>query len=456
MRRVAPLVLLLVLAACTASRVKPSADITIEGSVQRANGRPVADMRVSLAREGDAGDVFIAVTSIGLACLGAEPRPAVCDRARTTTTDADGRFDYRLKGRDTQATFGTSAVMGLTTALQAKELEADGSSTTYRFHAQTERLDLPVRLWEPTLDARTGSFGARVTFPRVPPGFLPGELRRVSFEYAISFVRGRESVWLIDPATTSTRFDPRVLEDSTGTMRVIGKVNSVDVSDVLGDEVAVALRSGSREYASPLDAPPSRGKSCSVLDAQGRPVTQAPCRLTDGDFGKEFRPVVCVNSNDCTEPVHRVAMIDMGAAGPVDLMVVRGCRHGGCRVEVSSDAKRWRMAGLTAEEQAAISTAGERSARYVRVSGSVDFLTEVSVWRGRPRVPNASLLVAPSRFPTGGSGRGASPAAAGPSKTHDDQGVWPLIATGLLGAVAGGLVVAFARRRGSSRMSRAG
>ena len=454
MRRVAPVALLLVLVACTASRVKPSADIAIGGLVQRANGKPVADTKVSLARESDAGDVFIAVTSIGLVCLGSGPRPAICDSARTTTTGADGRFDYRIKGRDTQATFGTSAVMGLTTALAPKELELEGSSTTYRFHAQTERLSLPVRLWEPTLAARTASFGGRVTFPRLSAGFLPAEIRRAPIEYSIVFTRGTESVWRIDDTTPDTRFDPRVLEDSTGAVGAIAGVNRVDVSDELGDEVAVALRSGLRQYASPLDAPPSRGSSCSVPDGQGKPVSQAPCRLTDGDFGKEFRPAVCANADDCTEPAHRTATIDMGAPGSVELIVVRGCSRGGCRVEVSSDASRWRMAGLTAEDQAAISTPGQRNVRYVRVSGTAELLTEVSVWRNRPRIPNASLLVAPSRFPTGGTG--ASPASARSTDGDDDRGVWPLIATGLAGAAAGGFAMALLRRRGSSGMRRAG
>jgi hypothetical protein len=453
MRRAAPVVLLLVLAACTASRVKPEANISISGSVHQANGKPVTGAKVALVREGDPGDVFITVTTIGLACLGPNPRPTVCDRAQTTTTSGDGRFDYKLKGRDTQATFGTSAVLAILTAMEAKELEVDGSSITYRFHAQTEELSLPLRMWEPVLAARTGSFGARVTFPRVPSGVFPAEIRRAPVRYAIEFDRDDEAVWRIPKATPNTRFDPRVLEDSTGTMRAIAGVSSVDVPDTLGDEVAVALRSGTRAYASPLDAPPSRGKPCSVPDAEGNPVTQSPCRLTDGAFEDDFRPVVCAGRSGCTEPPHESATVDLGATGPVDLIVVRGC-FDSCRVETSSDAKSWRLAGVTSSELAAVSPTGAVRARYVRVSGRVDRLWEVSVWRDLPRVPDASLLVAPPRFPTGGSGRGSTTNAAGPG-AGDDQGVWPLVATGLLGAVAGGLAVAFARRR-SSGVRRAG
>ncbi|MFY9587255.1 MAG: hypothetical protein WAT66_07365, partial [Actinomycetota bacterium] len=200
--------------------------------------------------------------------------------------------------------------------------------------------------------------------------------------------------------------------------------------------------------ASPLDPPPSRGRPCTIPDAQGRTVAQAPCRLTDGEFGQEFRPQVCGGESGCTEPPHTETTVDLGAAVPVDLVVLRGCDRT-CRVETSPDNRRWRLAGVATEDLAALTPAGGRRERYVRVSGAVDTLNELSVWAGAPRVPDASLLVSPQRFPTTAPGEGNSPGALRRLDKDDDLSLWPFVATGLLGAVVGGLVMALTRRRSS-------
>jgi hypothetical protein len=229
-------------------------------------------------------------------------------------------------------------------------------------------------------------------------------------------------------------------------MRVVAALQRVDVSDELGDEVAIAMRSGARPYASALDPPPSRGKLCSVADARGNAVPQAPCSLTDGRFDTEFRPTACATPRCASEPAHDAAIVDLGRAVRVDLIVLRGCGDR-CSVETSTNAASWRLAGVAAADPAAVTLASPRSARYVRVTGtsSVDRLTEISVWAGRPAVPDASLLVAPGSFPVDGGSKGGSPRAV--TDGDDDLGAWPLVATGLLGAAAGGLLVALARRR---------
>lgn len=436
--------LLLLASACTASRVNREQDVTVTGTVLRAGNAPVAGAGVSLVREGDAGDVFLTIASVGLACLGDKPRPATCDDAKRTITRSNGEFRYELKGRDTQATFGTSAVLAVSTSLAPRSNEAAGSSTTYRFHAQTRTLRLPVRLWEPSLTARTGSFGARVTFPRVPRDLFPPQLQRGSLSYSVEFARGDETLWRIDRATPVTRFDPRVLEDSTGSMRVVAGMQRVNVSDQLGDEVAIAMRSGARAYESPLEPPPSRGKPCSVSIGDGEPVPQSPCGLTDGGYLEEFRPTVCATPR-CNDLAPRAATVDLGRGERVDLIVVRGCADR-CRVETSTNAAIWRLAGIASADPVAVTIATPRSARYIRVtSSSLHRLTEVSIWTGRPAVPDAALLVAPAPFPVGG---GARRGAAPPGITKDDDlGPWPVVAAGLLGLAVGGLLVAFARWR---------
>lgn len=435
----------LLLFSCTASRVNPKADINLSGTVQRHGGLPVAGARLALTREGDPGDVILTVASLGFACLADTNAPAICDDARITTAGSNGAFSYKLKGKDTQSTFGYSAVLSLTSSLPAKADEVAGSSTTYRFHVQTETVGIPIRLWEPSVAARTGSFGARVSFPKLPPDLLPRQIERTPPRYTIEFTRGDEIVWTLPQARPITTFDARLLEDSTGTMRVIVSASNVRVSETLGDQIAFALRSGARAYESPLDPPFSRGKGCSVADEKGKRFSLSPCGLTDGDFGRAFAPSVCTGTSGCTEPRHASAVIDLGSAVGVDLIVLRGCEQS-CRVETSTDGRTWRSAGVAQDTEAAISFSSSRRARYVRVvTPFVDSLTEVSVWDRRPRLPNASLLVTPGRFPTGNGGTRA-PGASSPAKSGG-FGWLTVVAAALLGVVGGAAAVLIARRR---------
>jgi hypothetical protein len=331
----------------------------------------------------------------------------------------------------------------VTTELPAKSDEVTGSSTTYRFHVQTKQLQLPIRLWEPAIGARTGSYGARATFPALPAGLMPRELR-APIRYTIDFTRGNEIVWELANVRSVTTFDPRLLEDSTGTMRVTAWASGLHVSDRLGDEVAFALRSGARAYESPLGPPASRGKDCSVVDGRGTLHRLSPCGLTDGDFARAFSPSICTDGSRCVEPSHEAAIIDLGRAAPLDLIVVRGC-DAPCRVDTSVDLRSWRSAVVAQSDRAAFSLA-PRPARYVRVSSaSVDALTEVSAWSGMPRLPDASLLVSPATF----RGRTASGAPApGFAKPAGRSLWWVIIAAALIGAlIIGATVSSIARRR---------
>jgi hypothetical protein len=442
--------LTMLMVACTASRVDPKADISITGSVQRAGGVPVAGSRLAMTRESDAGDVLLGIATIGLACLDRGAAPAFCRSARITSTRSNGGFTYQIKGSDTQSTFGYSAVLSLTTVLGRKANEVSGSSTTYRFHVQTEKLNLPIRLWEPSLAAGTGSFGAKVSFSRVPAGLIPAQLGRGGQRYSVVFARGNEVVWRLGAARSGMTFDLRVLEDSSGAMRVVASSTGLRVSEGLGDEVAFVMRSGARPYESPMDPPVSRGLGCSVVDEHGKRYPIAPCDLTDGTFEKEFRPIICTGATGCVEPRHTAAFIDLGRRISATLVVVRGCQDA-CRVETSVDARTWRLIGVAQSEQAAFPLTRSVPARYARVSGSpsVDGLTEISVWHGTPRVAEGSLLVSPQRFlpaPTP-TPTNNDQAKSGSSSTDDGFNFWVLIAAVLLAGVAGAAVGLFVRRK---------
>ena len=442
MRRVACAAATLILTlgtACTFSRVKPNADVDIAGSVRTADAA-VPGVRLAMQREGDVGDVLLTVASIGFACVNGTDSPAICHHARFATTDSTGKFVYHVKGRDTQSTFGGSAVLSISVALPAKPDEAAGASTTYRFHVQTEKVDLPIRLWEPALDERVTPAGVQVNFPAPDAGLIPRQLNR-GVRYTVEFIRGSEVVWQVSPVQPGAVFDPRLLEDTSGTTRVIATASSLHVSESLGDEVAFAMRSGARNYTGSAGAPLSRGATCSVESA-GRTYPVAPCRLTDGVFGTPFAPVICGGPAPCSEPPHESAVVDLRRSARVDLIVVRGCRNA-CRVEASLDGTTWRLIGVGQDDEVAFPLAQARSERYVRVSGpnEVDGLTEVSVWGpARPAQPR-SLLVAPKPSP-------GARAAGRTSRARSN--VWIVIAVGMLGAVVGGLIVWLTRRRSTT------
>ena len=437
------------LASCTASEVDPEARIDLDGRVARADGKPIAGTRVALSREADAGEVFAVFASLGLACIDAHTD--VCLGARVTTTASDGSFTYKLRGRDTQGFAGQASTMVLTTGGGPRADEVAGPITTYRFQVQTEALDVPVRLWEPRLEGRTGSFGARVTWTKVPAGLLPG-LNTGSVGHTIEFRRGDELVWIVEQARSNFAFDPRLLEDTQGTAAVTAAVEDQRVADERGRRIDLVLRSGARAYDSPAGAPTSRGRSCSVAEESGRLVVQASCRLTDGELGEEFMPSICGGQTACVEPAHTAAVIDLGAQRPLSMIVVRGCDYG-CTVETSRDGERWRTGGTATmrREDNAFRLSPLVRARYIRVtSRSVDTLREVSAWTGGPRVAAGPLFVSPGAIEPGGNaspGATGSPQAVVPIPKSSGISFWRLVALGALCAVLGALVATLLGRR---------
>jgi hypothetical protein len=139
-----------------------------------------------------------------------------------------------------------------------------------------------------------------------------------------------------------------------------------------------------------------------------------------------------------------MAVVDLSRPLGVDLIVVRGCRDR-CVVETSTDLRAWRLVGSTDAERAAFPVASRWPARYVRVSSPfIDDITEISAWSGRPRLPDASLLVAPNRFPTASGG--ASSASPGRTKPSG-FGWWAVVAAALIGSVVGATAMLLARKR---------
>ena len=431
--------------ACTASEVDPEARIDIAGTVRRQSGAAAADVRIALRREADVGQVFTVFATLGLACI--DQRTNVCRGARVARAGSDGRFAFRLTGRDTQGFVGQASTMVLSSGLAAGDDEAAGPISTYRFQVQTEKLDLPVGFWEPRLEGRTGPFGARINWTAVPSTVLPPSLGGAPREHAIEFRRGDELVWRVVRARSGVAFDARVLEDTAGGASVVAALDGEPVSDQLGRKIDVVLRSGARAYQAPAGAPPSRGAACSVSGADGKLIAQSPCRLTDGEYADGFAPSVCGGASGCVEPLHRSVMIDLGARSSVALIVIRGCT-GRCTVETSTDARGWRTAGVASAENTALGVTPLVAARYVRVSSTttIDRLREVSVWGSGPQLRGGSLFISPEAVPPGPGGSPTNRAADGTDA--DGGGDWlRLVALGALCAAGGAFAAVWLGRR---------
>ncbi len=371
MRRVLVVVLLAVtLAGCESSQVDRSATVQVSGRVVRADGSPAAGAVVGLEPRPNAGEVLGSALLVPLtlftACL-ADPPPEVCRgrSVRRTTAGADGTYSFQLKGKDTQGFLGTATTLALTAEVAPAAGEVAGAAVTATFKVQTEQLTLhDLQLWQP-----------KVT---VGPGKVNWEGRAGAGSYQVLVEdTATRAVWAFDDAKkTEVSFDQRILEDTSGSLAV----STSDRDTAEGTTVGITRRSGRVAYRSTAGAPPSRGRPCAV--GTGAPST-SPCPLTDGEFttpapqaATTTTTAAAAAGGSTTTPAPQTATVDLGQSRSVSLVVVRGCP---CEVEGSTDGRTWtalgRSTGFTA-----VAPPRATSVRYVRLTGSLSNLREVSVW----------------------------------------------------------------------------
>jgi len=361
------LVLALTLAGCESSQVDRAATVQVSGRILRADGSPAAGAAVGLEPRPSAGELLGSALLVPLtlftACL-ADPPPEICRgrSVRRTTTAADGTYSFQLKGKDTQGFLGTAATLALTAEVAPAAGEVAGAAVTATFRVQTEQLQLhDLQLWQP-----------KVT---VGPGKVGWEARNGSTSYQVLFEdSSARPVWsFADAKKAEVTFDPRVLEDTAGTLAV----SSSEKATAEGTTVDILRRSARVEFRSAAGAPPSRGRPCSV----GRNVpSTSPCPLTDGDFATRLPPppptTTTAGTTPTTAPAPDVATVDLGQSRNVTLVVVRGCA---CQIEGSADGKVWTALGRSTGDTA-VALPRPAPARYVRLTGSSTDLREVSVW----------------------------------------------------------------------------
>jgi hypothetical protein len=355
------------LASCSASRIKPTAIVHISGRVVSSTGVGIPGVHVLMLREVDLGQALfgglIAVGTLSAVCYLPDP-PAVCDRARRTTTDAHGDYAFTLTGQDTQGSFGTAATLDVV-------LDAGPGSASLRFTADRAVVHLPVvHRQRPgaavTREGRVLSIGAD------PVAATAGS----DATYGVRFLQGTDVVWSQPLDGRHGRIDTRVLEDLRARPVIV-----VDTR-LAGGAGAGDVRA---EYTGPAlgpvrgpGAPPSRGRPCSAVTGTSPTAVfpSAACAFTDGDLFGDARL-------SAGGKVVDGVVVDLGRVRPVGLVVVRGFA-GQVVVELSGDGRHYTTAATLNANASPIAVDITGRARFVRVrapSGLDESLaTEVSVW----------------------------------------------------------------------------
>lgn len=215
-RRARPLLvafgLLLVTACSETSRVDPDAIVTVAGQVHAADGTALTDRPVRLATGVGAGDAAFAIFTLGLACTA-----DVCgDDVRTTTTDAEGRYQIEVEGRDTQTSFGGVRPQLVSAVAAPRVNEVSGGSITASFVVQTTQVDLStLRVVDPMLTLRSSASSVDAAWKAA-----------AAAPYTLTFEQAGITsvpVWELASGQASAGVDERVLEDTRGRAILFGR-----------------------------------------------------------------------------------------------------------------------------------------------------------------------------------------------------------------------------------------
>lgn len=413
-------------------------DGSVTGTVRRADGTPAGGAAVTLTQEANGfeqiGNVLAVAFTGGLACLDRHPgAPCAGPNARTASTGADGAYRLALGG--TPAGGHSTDNYLLSTALPAAGTRTSGATLSAEFRLTLPNHVVPaLTMWEPATAVAFDGPSAVSSFTLLPPDGLDQ-----TTSYTLSYVdaQGGE-VWAVPAVQSGQRLDARVLEDTAG--QAIVTVKAHRTVDTVG--YRLVYDAPGAPFRSPAGAPSSRGLPCALVRADGSAAaTAAPCWLTDGDrnppnLSQPLCPTTTTPTSAVCAPATTSAAIDLGAAQPIALVVVRGC--GGCAVAVSSDGQAWSPYGDVAAENAALAATRDTKARFIQLSapGGVDAARELSVWTAPDQASARRDRPEPSGLQPGDGG------------SSTDRGRWALaVVAAILIGLIGGVVLRERRRR---------
>jgi hypothetical protein len=362
----------LAIAGCGFSSVDPDSSVSISGRALDAAGAPLAKARVLLIRQADIGQVIfgsiLTVGTLSTICFAPEP-PAICDKARTTKTDSDGRYHFDVKGSDTHGSLGTEATMNVVFSDDAAK-----TSTTVSFPVEDTAVTVPdARLWDLAAKASRGTGPIRLSWRPL----AKGAGSKSSYSAQLYDAESGTVLWTQPASGGRAEIDPRLLEDRRGTVAVSA---SAELSGGKGvGDVRASYLSPRLPVTASAGTPPSRGRPCATVTGTeptpGGP--QTPCTETDGDLSAPAQ-LTALGEQPVTGLV-----IDLGTARPISLVVGRGF-SGQFLVETSTDGKTYRTVATGSGSAYAVKPSGRPGARYVRLRSPVgldeSLSAEVSVW----------------------------------------------------------------------------
>ena len=365
-------VLGLAVAGCGFSTVDRNSSVSISGRALDESGKPLGNTRILLVKQADIGEVIfgsvLTVGTLSTICFAPDP-PAICQRARTATTDSDGRYHFEVKGSDTQGSLGTEATMNVVFSGRSA-----GPSTTVSFVAEHDSVVVPdARLWDLAARAASGAGGIALSWRPLPAS--AGS--RTSYSAQLYDARSGAVLWSQPATGRRTAIDPRLLEDRPGATAVSAS------TELPGGDGAGKVRASFLSERLPVrasaGAPPSRGRRCAVVTGPA-PDTgpfRTPCGETDGDLSRPARMVPVAGS------VATGVVVDLGRVRPVDLVVARGF-SGQFLVETSVDGKAFSTVATGFGQAYAVQPGGHPAARYVRLRSPAgldeSLSSEISVW----------------------------------------------------------------------------
>jgi hypothetical protein len=360
----------LAVAGCGFSSVDPHSSVSISGRALDSAGKPLRNAHVLLVKQADIGEVIfgsiLTVGTLSAICFAPDP-PAICEKARTTTTDADGRYHFDVKGSDTQGSLGTEATLNVVFSGRSSK-----TSTTVSFSAKDNTVTVPdARLWD--LSAAVSGAGHGIRLSWRPLARSAGA--KASYSVQLYDSRNGSVLWTQPASGGRAEVDPRLLEDHRGAVAVSAG------AELSGGSGTGAVRAS---YLSPrlpvtasAGAPPSRGRPCAAVVGTAPKVVKfgSPCAATDGDLSGPAR----LTGGDTVTGV----VVDLGHVQPVDLVVARGF-SGQLLVETSTDGTTYRTVATGFGQAYAVRPQGRPSARYVRLRSPAgldeSLASELSVW----------------------------------------------------------------------------
>jgi hypothetical protein len=322
------------------SQLDPHASVIVNGTIQSEGGSASAGTPVKLIRHPDAlqaiGEVFVAVGSVGLACIAG--RLDICSSFEDSVSGGDGGYMFAMRGADTQGSVGQAL-----TFTTFAGCPGGNCAVASDFVIQKTALTIPpLRFWTEVGALTPNAMNdAQVSWPAVEAAVGGG----AADDYRVNIVGADGAVWWTQDAQTATSvtIDHRVTQDRPGTWHVVAQRKQT----ASGTDFTVDWYSTQQQYPNTNSTPFSRANDCYTQGPDGMPMRLTPtCPLTDGDMTTHFAPVTqqCQSGQTCP-PINNWIIIDNGISHPLGFLVLYdvSTSNGAANVivEIGDDMKTW-------------------------------------------------------------------------------------------------------------------